>query len=495
MKNTTQSLVITHPDLLQDWSVKNTISPEEVTYGSRKRVTWLCHKCGYEWETTVKNRALSHRGCAVCSGKKVMSGYNDVGTMHPELANFYDTNKNARELNTIASSDRNTYWWLCDKGHSFQKRLETMINNTFCPVCSIEKKTLCMGSNDLLTVYPSLVDEFWDYDKNDKLPQELTLGSGYNAWWKCPKTGTCFQRDIWDFINRTKSSPYEHSSNAEQEIKTFITSHYEGSVISNTRSLIPPQELDIYIPEKNIAIEFNGIYWHTEQQGKDKWYHYNKWKKCQDIGIQLITIWEDDYNNNPELIRRMLLHKLGISTQNKVYARKTFVDNIDKREAREFCDKYHIQRFVPGSIYVGLREKNTQHLVAVAIYRRNGSILTLIRYCTSSQVVGGMGKLLKSGIDYAVENGIHVITTFSDNEISDGNLYRKLGFNADKELAPDYKYVYKGKRVHKFNFRLRRFKNDQQLKYHPDLSEKELAQLNSIPRVWDCGKTRWIYVL
>ena len=103
-----------------------------------------------------------------------------------------------------------------------------------------------------------------------------------------------------------------------------------------------------------------------------------------------------------------------------------------------------------------------------------------------------MGKLLKAGINYAKENDCSKIITFSDNEVSDGSLYEKLGFIKDRELPPDYKYVYGNKRVHKFNFRKKRFKNDLDLDYDPQLTEKELAILNHINKVWDCGKVRWI---
>jgi len=108
-------------------------------------------------------------------------------------------------------------------------------------------------------------------------------------------------------------------------------------------------------------------------------------------------------------------------------------------------------------------------------------------------VVGGMGKTLKAGTKYAQKQNVDKIVTFSDHQVSDGGLYEKLGFSCDKELSPDYRYVASGERIHKFNYRLKRFRNDPELEYREGLTEKELAQINGLERVWDCGKTRWVW--
>lgn len=103
-------------------------------------------------------------------------------------------------------------------------------------------------------------------------------------------------------------------------------------------------------------------------------------------------------------------------------------------------------------------------------------------------VIGGFTKLLKHvEKTYSPES----VITFSDNCVSDGGLYEKNGFVAVKELAPDYKYVVRGERVHKFRYRLKRFKNDGSLVFEEGRSERELAELNGLARIWDAGKTKW----
>lgn len=140
-----------------------------------------------------------------------------------------------------------------------------------------------------------------------------------------------------------------------------------------------------------------------------------------------------------------------------------------------------MEKGVPGTV------------LAVMVLKRepgtNGKTLNLLRFATSVNVVGGFTKLLKHvEKEYAPES----IITFSDNCVSDGGLYLNNSFTVAAELAPDYKYVVKGERVHKFQYRLKRFREDPNLIFEEGLSERELAQLNNLPRIWDAGKIKWV---
>lgn len=259
-----------------------------------------------------------------------------------------------------------------------------------------------------------------------------------------------------------------------------------------SKKIIKPKELDIYIPSKKIAIEFNGVYWHSEAQGKDKDYHRNKWLSCKDKGVQLIQVWEDEWTRNPEQIKRMLAHKLGVSAERKVFARRTTVVPVIKTEVEKFLSENHIQGFASGSYYLGLREKASNELTAVLVLKKeagtNGRVLNIVRYATSANVVGGFTKLLSDAEKtYKPESFI----TFADHGVSDGGLYENNGFIADKELAPDYMYVVGGERKHKFGYRLKRFESNPDLLWEQGLTERELAKLNGLERIWDAGKTRY----
>lgn len=141
---------------------------------------------------------------------------------------------------------------------------------------------------------------------------------------------------------------------------------------------------------------------------------------------------------------------------------------------------------------IGLYHKD--ELVAVLSYAMDNSSYDLInikRYATSCNVRGGFSKLLSKLEKYGKELGYNGIITFSDNSISDGDLYFKTGFVNIEELEPTYSYLVNGKREHKFKYRIKRFKNDSNLQYKEGMSEKELAELNKLYRVYDSGKVKW----
>jgi hypothetical protein len=241
-----------------------------------------------------------------------------------------------------------------------------------------------------------------------------------------------------------------------------------------------------------MAIEFNGVYWHSEAAGKDKWYHHNKWEVAKKKGIQLIQIWEDEWNRNPEQVKRMLAHKLGVVSGKRVYARKTRVVELSKKQMDVFLDENHIQGSVDGGVRLGLVSDDV--LVAAMLLKTEagseGKSLNLLRFATAVPVPGGFTKLIKATRELFPE--VTQVVTFSDNCVSDGGLYESNGFVAEKQLDPDYRYVVKGVREHKFNYRLKRFRNDPELQYVEGLSESQLARLNNLPRIWDCGKTKWV---
>ena len=488
-------LFTTHTEIVEKyWDYENNIiTPKEITYGSGKKVWWKCDKCKQSYQMSPYSKINGKRGCPICRGLKIIEGFNDLTTTHPEVVKFWDYDKNIILPTQVTSGTNKKYWWVCDKGHSFQQSPNSKLNSSLggCPYCTNTKAL--EGFNDLVTTHSEIL-KYWDYDKNKILPTELTYGSDKKINFKCDK-GHQYLIRVKNFTQSPECSQCNMYgvSKSEKEVFNYVKSLLPDiEVLENSRNVLKNSELDIYIPEKKIAIEFNGLYWHTENQGKGKWYHYNKWKECVDNNIQLITVWEDDWFYKKEIVKKMLARKLHASKEPKVAARKTFVDMISKDEAISFCETNHIQGFNLGTYYIGLRNKKDNNLVAVSIWRKNKKDIYLDRYCTSQIVQGGMGKLLKHALRIFENDGFTQLITFADHAISDGGLYERLGFIKDSELKPDYSYYYNNKRRHKFGFRKKRFKNDSDLLYQDNMTEKELADLNEIYRIWDCGKDKYV---
>lgn len=293
--------------------------------------------------------------------------------------------------------------------------------------------------------------------------------------------------DGWSFEDAILTPAESGSSLGEQSLAGFIETLGVEFEVGN-RNIIPPYELDIFIPSQNIAVEFNGLYWHSEEKRGSK-YHYNKWLACHNKGIQLIQIWEDDWKYRQNIVQRMIANKLGCSMEPKEYARRCRVTIENKSTALEFLERFHIQGFVAASHYYGLRDLNND-LLAICSFKKDGSYWDLVRYATSKKVAGGFSKILKKFRD----DHAGPIKTFADLTISNGDLYYKTGFTLDKILDPDYSYVMSGTEIrqHKFAFRRKRFKDDPKLFYSEDMTERELAERNNLYRVYDAGKLRFI---
>lgn len=479
-------LATTHPDLAEEWYPQNSKQPTEISHGHDKNVKWICsNDRTHIWSAKPVDRTNGN-GCPFCSGLRAHPGTTDLSTVRPDIAVYWSEKNNLTAQDVTATSTKKM-WWVCDKGHEFTSQVQyrTRRDTFTCPVCS--NKKVLLGFNDLATTHPELAKE-WSPD-NTLSPTQVTFGSETRVKWVCINN----PEHTWEAVvySRSKGSGCPHcglnTSKGESEIQNFILSLGipMEEIIRSSRKIVPNAELDIYLPNHRIAIEFNGTYWHSDMF-VSKEYHKQKTSICAERNIRLIHIWEDDWRLKQEIVKRLLKNKIGIKDETTVYARKTKVVSIDKHKATEFFNLNHLLGYTSGTYYIAL--ETDDGIVAAMILTRRGDILTLDRYATSCNVPGGHSKLVswvEKNIEYST------LVTFADLAVSNGDLYEKTGWTRDKVLKPDYMYVVGNKRVHKFNYRKDRFKKDPSLKYDPNMTETELAMLNNIPRIWDCGKIRY----
>lgn len=486
----------TYPEILDHWCFdKNKelgLSPYVLSAGSGKKVWMQCNE-GHSWMTAVHNYVSGYR-CPYCYNRAA-PGVNDLATVYPELvARHWDFERNTVSPSEVKPGSDVEAYWLCSKGHSYTNKIQVRIRKPdydVCPYCSGRK--LLQGFNDLLTLYPEVAEEF-DAEKNNMLPHQVIAHSRDRFHFVCPE-GHHYETVLLYRTYAGSGCPTCAKSRSKLEVSVYeeVKSILPDDVVveHNYRDIKGVTEVDIYVPSLNIAIEVNGVYWHSDAGSVTaRTRHYGKWSACKDNGIQLITVWEDDWTDRRDVVVSMLRHKLGVSSGRKVFARKTEIRQINYVTAAEFLDSNHIQGAVTGSVYYGLFT-GEEDLVSVSVWRKSKDVLYLDRYATSCIVIGGAGKMLKAGKQYGISRGCTSIVSFSDNEVSDGSLYERLGFSQDKFLKPDYEYIYKNKRYHKFNFRKKRFRDDPQLDFQDGLTEWQLAELNGLVRVYDCGKIRW----
>ena len=201
------SLLNKYPEIAAEWnySKNGRMSPDMVMPGSNKKVWWICSK-GHEWPAVISSRIKC--GCPVCAGQKVLTGYNDLQTIYPEIADEWNYDRNGDlKPSEIAKASPKKVWWLCPKGHEWQ---DTVANRTGklkygCHICS--NRQVLAGYNDLKTMYPEIAKE-WDYDKNGNLkPENIVYGSAQKVWWKCSK-GHSWKTTVYHRTGGNTKCPY-----------------------------------------------------------------------------------------------------------------------------------------------------------------------------------------------------------------------------------------------------------------------------------------------
>lgn len=269
-------------------------------------------------------------------------------------------------------------------------------------------------------------------------------------------------------------------SKDERELLEFVES-LGFTAYPNSRAILKDLEYDIWIPEKRIAIEYNGVYWHSNQW-KDPNYHYVKFKRSRDQGVKLIQIFEDEYKRKPNIIKDRLLSILGMAP--KIPARKCNTIVLSAAEYRQFVDKHHLQGYASASIKLGLTYQ--ERLVAVMSFstsRYTDEGYEMIRYCSEGNVVGGASKLFKL---FTTMYNPQKVISYANRCWSDGGLYEKLGFiNVTKhDDNVGYWYVKGSTRYHRSTFTKKRLI---ELGFDHTKTESDLMHEQGFLKIYDAG--------
>ena len=281
----------------------------------------------------------------------------------------------------------------------------------------------------------------------------------------------------------------EGRSLGESQIAQWISD--KGiQVLINYRSAIYPYELDIYLPDHNIAIEFNGLYWHSELVGKDKHYHNIKRKLCESKGIRLIQVMEDEWYNKPDIVKSIISNALHI-IEHRIFARKCEVKPLSVSTAREFVEQYHIGGYHACSHKYGLYYDD--ELVSVMTfskgnYSRKGKGWEIDRFCSKYgvQIIGGASKLFKRFIR---DINPELVISYADLRYGTGNVYEQLGFDNEGDTVPNYWYFKDNlTRYHRFSLRKGVVTEDD-----ANLTEWENRVNQGWNRIWDCGSRKYVW--
>ena len=460
---------------------------------SQTKVCITCHAHGDFWQ--MPNSHLQGAGCPKCKGmtcskKRRMS----TETFIEKATNVHNGKYDSSLVNYV--NERTKVCIICPEHGEFWQTPKNHLKGQGCPECG-KRCAKEWRQNDFMSFIEESTKRFGDIYQFPYIKDEYK-NSHSKITIKCKKCGSIFVKIACDHL----TSPfggcacYSFKSKAEDELHEELQKYiFNEEIRLRDRTVLKGRELDIYIPSKKIAIEYDGVFWHSETYGgKGKYYHLDKSLECAKNGIRLIHIFEDEYINHKEIVLSKLKHIFNADNEKKkIYGRNCIIHEIDKNKCKEFLNKNHIQGYFQSTVYIGAFNKN--NLIGVMSLKKTKNEWELTRFATDINFIccGVGGKIFKY---FTKKYNPSKIKSFADRRWSidaSYNLYRKLGFVLEKYTLPDYRYVKPKvvKRFHKFGFR----KKILHKKYGLPLTmtESEMTKKLGYDRIWDCGLIKYVW--
>ncbi|MCA4157722.1 zinc-ribbon domain-containing protein [Priestia megaterium] len=368
LATTDNNLGIKYPHLAKEWhpDKNRKLTPYDVLPGSNKRAWWLCEK-DHEWQTIIIQRVRSNSGCPYCAGQRATEE-NNLLKNHPEIAKQWHPDKNkGLTSEDIAPASSKKVWWLCEKGHSYQQTVhKKTLRNYGCPFCSNRK--IIASENSLAVIHPELAKEWHPTKNGELLPDELAPTSGKKVWWKCSYNPS----HEWEsyISNRQRGVGCPSCANEQQSsfAEQLLFFHFE-KIFKETKNRFlicidgKDYELDIFIPELKLGIEFDGYWHHLEERIKRD---EDKNNMLKERGINLIRIRnfnlpkiekhgafiieyekENTYNLIFEELKKIIINNFRLDQEQLKAIINLNVENIEQ-------DKIQVY-----SQYVGKRKENS----------------------------------------------------------------------------------------------------------------------------------------
>ena len=451
--------------------------------GAHTKVCIICPEHGEFYQEPAAH--LSGQGCPVCGRMSTTKSLTKSEERFIEEARKIHGDKYDYSKVKYVNTDTNVCI-ICPEHGEFFMQPKHHLEGCGCQKCSWEKNGDKRKSTteDFVEKAKKIHGNRYGYSKVEYIDAHTKVCI------ICPKHG-----EFWQTPNdhlRGNGCRYcvNIQSKQEMEICNFLSEN--GIEFEHgSRGLIGGKEIDIFVPKLNIGIEFDGLYWHSDEFIDDKKYHLEKTISSYNLGITLIHIFEDEWREKKNLVLSKLKHLFRINKNlPRIMARKCNIKRISKNEAKEFLEKNHIQGYGKGKVKLGAFYG--EKLIGVMVFREESpKTWVLNRYATDNNFVcqGVGGKLLsffKRNYEWTK------IKSFADRRWTpfDGNnLYNSLSFTLCGYTEPDYKYIVSNKRVHKFNFR----KQILEKKYGFDnaMTENEMVKSIGIHKIYDCGLIKY----
>ena len=436
-----------------------------------------------EFSQTPDNH-FKGKGCPICGNEKRAKS---------NTYSFEEFVKRAREVhgdkyiyneNILEDKESDKIKIICPEHGEFSQNMAVHLRGNGCPHCAGNAK---MDTEEFIRRAREIHGDEYDYSKVNYINTQTKVCI------ICPKHG-----EFWQTPNNHLIKGYgcpmcsSNRSKGEREVVSFLQSLGFENIECNKRTIVDGIELDMFLPEVNVAIEYDGLYWHNELK-VDKNYHLNKTNECNKHGIHLIHIFEDEWHNKQDIVKSMISNAVNKSPD-RIFARKCKIKTVNEKDKKVFLIENHLQGDARSSINLGLYYDG--ELVSLMTFcaprvnlgRKNEEgTYELLRFCSkiNFNVVGGASKLFKSFLrDYNPRK----IITYSDNRWAIGKTYEKLGFKLMHISKPNYFYVVKNERENRFKYRKDRLVLEG---FDKNKTEHEIMLERGIYRIYDCGCKVW----
>lgn len=443
------------------------------------KVTIICPIHG-----SFTQRADVHRkghGCWECRNQSItgvprlsVDNFLELAAQKHDNKYLYDQNTYTRREDYVTI--------ICPEHGPFEQKAHAHLSGQGCPQCAILKNNDSKRNSieDFIQQSQFHHADRYDYSKSEYhgVMSKIEI--------VCREHGSFWQAagDHMRGYGCPACSAGNYVSKPEKELVEFIRENYQGEIRTSVRDLISPQELDIYLPEHNLAIEYCGLYWHSEKAGKNQMYHANKHDECKKKGIRLITIFEDEWVEKTTIVKSTLRHFLGNSPKG-IAGRKTEIKQITWDIARAFIDAHHLLGSgTPATYCFGAYYGDT--LCGVMTFgsptneQGEAYVIEMKRYATDGNNNPGVAsKMFKHAIQ---ELNLTKVRAFVDRRWFTGTFKAISGFTEVDVTKPSLWWTDFKTRYHRRKFSHIRSPGNGKTK------SEYLYETERVSRIWDCGK-------
>jgi len=448
------------------------------------KICIICPKHGEFWQTP--NKHLLGQGCPICGGTKRLTTEEFIRKAREIHGDKYDYTK----VDYINNSVKVCI--ICPEHGEFWQTPHNHLIGHGCPKCKNKK----ISNSETKTTEKFILEAREIHGDKYDYSRTKYLSAKDKILIICPEHGE-FWQEASSHLSGCGCPKCNHIiSKAEMEITDFIKSSHEIEVITNNRNMLTGhKELDIYIPSLKIAFEYDGMVWHSDRFKIDSNYHLNKTEECLKQGIKLYHIFEYEWMNKREIVKRKIERILGIFDIENNVLNKCNVMEINEEMAKNFNETNNLQGHFASSLYIG-GFYNSKLVSVMALLRENNNEWRITRLsCNTNNYV-----VFKKSMNYFINKyKPHKIEAFDDRrwvaEQTD-SLYNRLGFDFADVISPDYGYTRGQNDYITKTF----FEKDKLIKQYSkmheltdDMTVDEMIRKLGYYRIYDCGQYKYVW--